>query len=137
MHRDLIIAGVLGALAFTAGASGAAQAQSLGPMRGVVTSMADQFALRLLALNYADRPERYTIRVFNPDFTEIPDARVSVRQVVVGAKGSTAVIVIVPFAQGEAEREVLVCSESEPVFTGQTGMMRGQVCGRYFGRRWR
>ena len=131
MHRCAILA--LLAVCF-AGAGAPAWAQALAPMRGEARSLTDRFALQLRAVNYGEVADHYQFEVLNPDFSALPDARMDRRRVTVGANSSAGLIVLIPFEEGEDEREVLVCMERQPEL-GQPMMIRGQVCGRYFGRR--
>ena len=113
-------------------AGGAAEAQSLSPMRGQVVSFSDRFALRLTPGNPYDRPMTVTVAVYDEGFRPIRAAVLPARQTL-GPGHSGTVTVVVPFAEGR-ERRVRVCARARPV--GTTGArIVTEVCGRYRGTR--
>ncbi|KQT53171.1 hypothetical protein ASG43_19120 [Aureimonas sp. Leaf454] len=117
------------ALAATTGTAGA---QSMSPMRGVVDSFTEGFALRVYPSNPYDQRIRVEIKVYDQDFHEVR-ADVRPADFTLAAGASRKVTVVVPFA-GVADRKVRVCTESIP-FPNQQTQIRTQVCGKFLGRR--
>lgn len=125
--RQTIVSGLFAVLL-----TSSADAQSLSPMRAVVTSMADQFAVRVFPGNPYAKRVQITIKVFDQNFREIR-AQVRPRVFFVEAGGRRPVTVVVPF-EGRFSRKVRICAETTPYLEKQT-RLRGQVCGRFLGRR--
>lgn len=115
--------------------SGAA-AQAMSPMRGQVKSFTDSFALKVYPANPYKHRIRVEVKVYDQDFNEVTNAKVSPAQFTLGGNSGRQVTVIVPFVN-EANRKVRVCTESIP-FPGQgktTTNIKAQVCGKFLGER--
>lgn len=112
--------------------AGAANAQSLSPMRAAVTSMSDQFAIRIYPGNPYEKRVQIKIKVYDHNFREVP-AVIRPRDPFVEAGGRRPVTVIIPF-EGRYSRKIRICAESTPYLQKQA-RLKGQVCGRYIGRR--
>ncbi|WP_082143730.1 hypothetical protein [Nitratireductor soli] len=120
----------LAALAVFASAS-SADAQSMTPMRGEVTSFTDEFAIRVFPSNPYKRRIDVAVRVYDANFKPVA-ARISPPEMSLGGGASRGVLVVVGF-EGQAERRVRVCTESIP-FPGTKMSVRTQVCGRFIAR---
>lgn len=106
----------------------AAHAQSVTPMRGAVTSFADEFALRITVGNPYPRATYFDVRVYDENFQPI-EAIVSPPNLKMPPDETTLVSVRVPF-NGGSTRKVRVCAEGMFANANQSGV-RTQVCGRY------
>ena len=106
-----------------------ADAQALSPMRKLITSYSDQFAIRVHPKNPYSHRIRMEIRVYDTNFQLTP-ARVSPRSMLMGAGTSRPVTVIVPFL-GKREKRVRICAESIP-YSNQPTMIKAQVCGKFY-----
>lgn len=120
----------LALLATTAPAHG----QAITPMRGVVKSATDQFAIRVNPANPYPGRIRVEVNVYDEHFQPIA-ARVSPSSVLLAASASRSVLVVVPF-EGKSERKIRICAESIP-FTDNAQRIRTQVCGRFLAQRYR
>jgi hypothetical protein len=109
-----------------------AAAQSMSPMRGEVTSFADEFAVRVYPANPYGTAIRAEIRVYDQDFRPIA-AQVIPQSFTLASEDSRAVLVVIPF-DGRAVRKVRICTESVPFPSEQT-QIRAQICGRFLGQR--
>lgn len=107
-------------------------AQSLSPMRAQVTSIADQFAIRVYPGNPYNKRVKINIKVYDHNFQEIR-AIIQPRDLYLAAGQRRSVTVIIPF-EGRFSRKIRICAETTPYLQNQA-RLRGQVCGRYFGRR--
>jgi hypothetical protein len=125
MERTAIIAAVGLAIALSLPAS----AQSLSPMRQVVTSFTDEFAIRVFPKNPYRHRIRMEVRVYDQNFRLIP-AHVSPKVMLMGAGSSRPVTVVIPFG-GKEEKRVRICAESIP-FTNRPQIIKAQVCGRFY-----
>ena len=129
----------LGSLTILAMLSITAQAQSVTPMRGTVTSFTDEFAMRIFPTNPYSQRIPIEIHVYDQDFYEI-DARISPSKFILPAGGSRKVTVVIPF-DGLTERRVRICTESVPFprqsfsIPQQQTTIRTQICGRFIGQR--
>lgn len=109
-----------------------ANAQSMTPMRGEITSYSDEFAIRVFPRNPYNRRINVSVRVYDADFKPIP-ARISPPTASLGGGASRSVLVVVGF-DGLSERRVRICTESIP-FPGTKMSVKAQVCGRFIARR--
>nr|WP_051913753.1 hypothetical protein [Nitratireductor basaltis] len=108
------------------------QGQAMTPMRGEITSYADEFAVRVAPHNpYRHRIE-VAIRVYDEKFRPIR-ARVSDSRIGLAGGATRRVLVIVPF-EGTRNRRVRICAESIP-YPKATTRIRAQICGRFMARR--
>ncbi|WP_127520120.1 hypothetical protein [Mesorhizobium sp. Z1-4] len=106
--------------------------QSMSPMRGVVTSFTDVFAVRVHPANPYGHRIRVEVRVYDQDFAPVA-ARITPSSFMLGGQASRPVLVIVPF-EGAASRKVRICTESVP-FPGQQTQIKAQICGKFLARR--
>lgn len=106
--------------------------QSMSPMRGVVTSFTDAFAVRIYPANPYGHRIRVEVRVYDQDFAPVA-ARVQPPVFMLGGQASRPVLVIVSF-EGAASRKVRICTESVP-FPGQQTQIKAQICGKFLARR--
>ena len=128
-----LASGALGCAALFAVATTDANAQSLTPMRGKVTSFTDRFAVRVSPGNPYDKPKRFGIRVYDEAFRRVGSAHVAPERFVIGANSKRSVLVIVPF-EGRRVRRVRICAEILP--SPNSGLsLRTRVCGRFIARR--
>lgn len=109
-----------------------ANGQALSPMRQVVNSTMDSFALRVTPKNPYKHRIRMEVKVYDHNFKLTP-AHVSPKSFMMGAGGSRRVTVLVPF-NGERQRRIRICAESIP-YTNQPTLIRAQVCGRFLANR--
>ena len=114
------------------GSTGAAQAQSMSPMRGEVRSFSDEFAIRVTPANVYQHRIQVEVRVYDERFAPVA-ARVHPATMTLGPNGSRRVVVMVPF-DGAKQRRVRVCTESVP-FASKTQQVRTQICGRFLATR--
>lgn len=127
-----IISGVCAAAFSLALLPSLATAQALSPMRGVVSSFTDTFAVKVFPANPYTHRIRVEIRVYDQDFNPVK-ARVSPANFTLGGNTSRPVTVLIPF-DGASERKVRVCAESVP-FPGKTSNIKAQICGKFLGQR--
>ena len=114
--------------AFAISADGCAQAQSLTPMRKVVRSFANEFAVRVTVGNPYASPVAFEVKVYDEAFRPIP-ARVNFPVLKIAANDTRMVTVVVPFGDGP-QRKVRICAEG--LFgTDKGSKVRTQVCGRF------
>ncbi len=113
-------------------ASFGANAQSMSPMRGEITSFENSFAVRVYPGNPYGHRIRVEVKVYDQHFVPI-EAEILPPSVLLGADSSRPVLVVVPFA-GSKQRKVRICTESIP-FPGQGTQIRAQICGRFLARR--
>jgi len=106
--------------------------QSMSPMRGVVTSFTDVFAVRVHPANPYGHRIRVEVRVYDQDFAPVA-ARITPSSFMLGGQASRPVLVIVPF-EGAASRKVRICTESVP-FPDQQTQIKAQICGKFLARR--
>jgi hypothetical protein len=106
--------------------------QSMSPMRGVVTSFTDAFAVRIYPANPYGHRIRVEVRVYDQDFAAVA-AQVQPSVFMLGGQASRPVLVIVPF-DGAMSRKVRICTESVP-FPGQQTQIKAQICGKFLARR--
>lgn len=114
------------------GASTAATAQSMTPMRGQVGSVTDKFAVRVFPMNPNQHRARFEVKVYDENFAPVP-AIVSPPATIISPNGSRNVLVVVPF-EGRKQRKVRICTESIAAANATT-RLRTQVCGRFIGYR--
>ncbi|MCB1387372.1 MAG: hypothetical protein KDJ80_15650 [Nitratireductor sp.] len=113
-----------------------AAAQAMSPMRGQVKSFTDTFALKVYPANPYKHRIRISVKVYDQDFREVTDARVSPADFTLGGNSDRQVTVLVPFDGGKT-RKVRVCTESIP-FQGmstKTTNIKAQICGKFLGER--
>jgi hypothetical protein len=127
-----IISGVCATLFSLALLPASADAQALSPMRGVVSSFTDTFAVKVFPANPYTHRIRIEIRVYDQDFNPVK-ARVSPANFTLGGNTSRPVTVLIPF-DGASARKVRVCAESVP-FPGKTSNIKAQICGKFLGQR--
>jgi len=125
----LLQAALLAAAALCAVPAGA---QSMTPMRGSVSSLTDEFAVRVFPRNPYRHPIEVAVRVYDEHFRPV-EARVSPPFMKLGGGASRPVVVVVDFGP-EKERRVRICTESVPFPEGKT-RIRAQICGRFLARR--
>lgn len=101
-------------------------------MRAQVTSMGDQFAIRVYPGNPYKHRLQFKIKVYDQYFREIP-AIVRPHDPYIAGGAKRPVLVIVPFGE-KFSKKIRICSQSIPFVSSQS-QLRGQVCGRYIGRR--
>ena len=106
--------------------------QSMSPMRGVVTSFTDVFAVRVHPANPYGHRIRVEVRVYDQDFAPVA-ARITPSSFMLAGQASRPVLVIVPF-EGAASRKVRICTESVP-FPDQQTQIKAQICGKFLARR--
>jgi P pilus assembly chaperone PapD len=107
-------------------------AQSVSPMRGVVKSFADQFAVRVSVGNPYTKALTFDVRVYDENFAPV-NAVIYPSSMKVGA-GDTRQATIRILFNGQAQRKIRVCAEG--LFgKEQTNLVRTQVCGRFLGLR--
>jgi hypothetical protein len=109
-----------------------ASGQSMSPMRGVVTSFTDAFAIRVYPANPYDHRIRVEVRVYDQDFAPVA-AQVQPSSFTLGGQAARPVLVIVPF-EGAVSRKVRICTESVP-FPGRQTQIKAQICGKFLARR--
>lgn len=109
-----------------------AASQSMSPMRGVVTSFTDAFAVRIYPANPYKHHIRVEVRVYDQNFAPVA-AQVIPPAFQLGGQASRPVLVIVPF-DGTTSRKVRICTESVP-FPGQQTQIKAQICGKFLARR--
>ncbi len=113
-----------------------AAAQAMSPMRGQVKSFTDSFALKVYPANPYKHRIRVEVKVYDQDFREVKEARVSPANFTLGGNSDRQVTVMIPFAQANT-RKVRVCTESIP-FPGQGTTktnIKAQICGKFLGER--
>lgn len=120
------------AVALAAIAAPPAAAQSMTPMRGKVSSMSDEFALRVTPRNVYDRPIVFEMKAYDENFRPIR-AAIAPARFAVGPQGARSVTVLVGF-DGRAERKVRICAESVP-FPEKNSLIRTRICGRFVASR--
>ena len=106
--------------------------QSMSPMRGVVTSFTDVFAVRVHPANPYGHRIRVEVRVYDQDFAPVA-ARITPSSFMLAGQASRPVLVIVPF-EGATSRKVRICTESVP-FPDQQTQIKAQICGKFLARR--
>ncbi|MBN7763584.1 hypothetical protein JYP52_20805 [Nitratireductor aquibiodomus] len=106
--------------------------QSMSPMRGVVRSYTDSFAVRVYPQNPYSHRIDVAVRVYDAEFRPVK-ARVTPQIFTLGAKQSRPVVVVVNF-EGERERRVRICTESIPFPEAHLGM-KAQICGKFIAHR--
>ncbi|WP_011580644.1 MULTISPECIES: hypothetical protein [Chelativorans] len=109
-------------------------AQSMTPMRGVITSFADEFAVRVFPRNTYRHQVEVAVRVYDENFRPVR-ARTSPSTMMLTGGASRPVVVVIPF-EGMSERRVRICTESIP-FPDGTTRIKAQICGRFLARRLR
>nr|WP_040489234.1 hypothetical protein [Fulvimarina pelagi] len=109
-----------------------ANAQSMSPMRQVVNSFTDTFAVRVYPANPYSKPINVSVRVYDQNFRPVA-ASVAGRNFTLPGNGSRQILVLVPF-DGQRERKVRICTESVP-FPNQQTQIKAQICGKFLGRR--
>lgn len=109
-----------------------AQAQSLTPMRGEITSYTDSFALRVHPHNPYRHRIQVAVRVYDEHFDPVA-AIIQPSQMMLGGGMSRPVLVRVGF-EDKPSRRVRVCAESIP-FPNEDTRIKAQVCGRFIARR--
>ncbi|WP_336068216.1 hypothetical protein [Nitratireductor rhodophyticola] len=127
MHK-LTLAALIAVCAATTPAS----SQSMSPMRGVVRSFTDSFAVRVQPRNPYKHRIGVTVRAYDADFRPI-EASISPSDFSLGAGASRSVLVVLSF-DGARERRVRICTESAP-FPGKGVGMRAQICGKFIAYR--
>jgi hypothetical protein len=127
-----IISGVCATLFGLALLPSSVGAQALSPMRGVVSSFTDTFAVKVFPANPYTHRIRIEVRVYDQDFNPVK-ARVSPANFTLGGNMSRPVTVLIPF-DGASERKVRVCAESVP-FPGKTSNIKAQICGKFLGQK--
>ena len=113
-----------------------AAAQAMSPMRGQVKSFSDAFALKVYPANPYEHRIRVEVKVYDENFREVKDARVSPANFMLGGNSDRQVTVMVPF-EGANTRKVRVCTESIP-FLGMSNNktnIKAQICGKFLGER--
>ena len=130
MGAGRVLRGLVTAMA--ALASGQAQAQSMTPMRGEITSFVDEFVVRVVPYNPYQHRIQVEVRVYDAHFRPVK-ARISPARMMLGSGSSRPVTVVVGF-DGARERRVRICTESVP-FPNEKTRIRAQVCGRFLARR--
>jgi hypothetical protein len=122
-----VVAAIFGS-AIAASSANFGMAQSITPMRQVVRSFADDFALRVTVGNPYPVRLAFEVKVYDEAFRPIA-ARVNLPVVRISANDTRIVTVVVPF-ENEPQRKVRICAEG--LFGGTTGSkVRTQVCGRF------
>ena len=116
---------------FCAGVTPAA-AQSLTPMRGMITSYSDEFALKVYPRNPYPHSIKVDIRAYDQDFRPI-EAMIWPSSIQLAPNAAKPVTVMISF-QNLLERRVRVCVESIPVATEQS-QIKAQICGKFLARR--
>jgi hypothetical protein len=107
-------------------------AQSVTPMRQVVKSFSDNFAVRIIVGNPYTHKVPFDVKVYDETFQPVV-ARISPATVSIGANGARNVTVIVGF-NGRPERKIRICAEG--LFgPANATKIRTQVCGRYLAQR--
>lgn len=109
-----------------------ALAQAMTPMRGVVTSFADEFAVRVHPFNPYKHRIRVVVKVYDEKFRPV-SAVVAPAEMVLGAGSSRSVTVSVGF-QGQPVRRVRICTESVP-FPNARQLIKAQTCGKFLAKR--
>lgn len=109
-----------------------ALSQSMSPMRGVVTSFAEHFAVRVHPANPYEHSIHVLVRVYDQDFAPVA-AKITPSSFLLGGQASRPVLVVVPF-EGAVSRKVRICTESVP-FPGQQTQIKAQICGKFLARR--
>lgn len=120
------------ALAANSALSGIANAQTMTPLRQMVTSYEDRFAIKVNPKNPYKHRIDMVVRVYDENFRLIK-ARVTPRRMKLGAGGSRPVTVMVPF-EGKSSRKIRICAESTP-FPKQKTKIKARVCGRFMAKR--
>ncbi|WP_159586629.1 hypothetical protein [Chelativorans xinjiangense] len=115
-------------------AASQAQAQSMTPMRGEITSFTDDFAVRVSPYNPYPHRIQVEVRVYDEHFRPVA-AKVSPGRIMLGSRASRPVVVVVKF-DGRGQRRVRVCTESVP-FPHEKTRIKAQICGRFIARRLR
>ncbi|WP_246249194.1 hypothetical protein [Chelativorans alearense] len=115
-------------------AASQAQAQSMTPMRGEITSFTDDFAVRVSPYNPYPHRIQVEVRVYDEHFRPVA-AKVSPGRIMLGSRASRPVVVVVKF-DGAGQRRVRVCAESVP-FPHEKTRIKAQICGRFIARRLR
>ncbi len=111
-----------------------AQAQSLHPMRAVVKSFSDTFAVRVFPGNPYRGRLPVEVRVYDQNFQPIK-ARIAPARAIIGAESKRSVLVEVPF-NGASQRKIRICAEAVPMKAGNQSI-RTQVCGKFLAKRLR
>ena len=109
-----------------------AEAQTMSPMRGNVSSFSDSFAVRVYPANPYTHRIKIEIKVYDQDFRQV-DAGVTPSSFMLGSEASRGVLVVVPF-DGANERKVRICTESIP-FPNEQTQIKAQICGKFLGQR--
>jgi hypothetical protein len=120
------------ALLVLAGTTSQASAQALSPMRQLVNSYSDVFAVRVTPKNPYQHRIRMEVRVYDHNFNLIK-ARVSPRSMMLGAGAGRTVTVMVPF-EGKTKKRVRICAESVP-FPRHKTKLKARVCGKFLATR--
>ena len=118
----------LAALAISAGA---AHAQALVPMKGVVQSQGKLAKVRVQAFNPYRKRMRMEVKVYDADFRQVR-ALVAPWGFGIGENQWRAINVAVPF-NGRRKRRLHVCVEARP-FAKASQSVRTRVCGKFIAR---
>lgn len=110
----------------------AASSQAMTPMRQMVTSYDNQFAIKVTPKNPYKHRIKMVMRVYDENFRLIK-ARVIPRTINMGAGSSRPVTVTVPF-EGKSQRKIRICAESTP-YPNQKTKIKARVCGRFLAER--
>ena len=129
--KAVIAMAIVWAVIITNGAnSNVAQAQSIDPMLGKITSSQDFFSVRVKPGNPYEKRMKMFVGVYDHEFKPVK-ARVTPQNFTVRAKDTRTVLVKIPFG-GRKSRRVRICAETYP-FGRKTGSMRTRVCGKFLG----
>ncbi len=109
-----------------------ANAQSMSPMRGEISSFADRFAVRVFPANPYSHKIKVKVAVYDQDFFPVEGATVTPQEFLLGGGISRPVLATIPF-DGNKERKVRICTESIP-FPNQQTQIRTQICGKFLGQ---
>ena len=114
------------------GASITANSQAMSPMRKVIVSYTDQFAVKVYPQNPYQHRIKMEVRVYDENFQLTP-AHVSPQSMLIAGGASRPVTVIVPF-QGVKQKRVRICTESIP-YQNQPTLIKVRVCGKFLAKR--
>jgi len=135
--KAITLASYLGCAVTTALLPSQAAAQAMSPMRGEVKSFTDSFALKVYPANPYKHRIRIEVKVYDQDFREVTNARVSPANFTLGGNSDRQVTVMVPF-DGAKSRKVRVCTESIPFPAGMGNKkqnIKAQICGKFLAER--
>lgn len=110
-----------------------AQAQSMSPMRGKVTSFTDTFAVKVFPANPYNHRIKVEVKVYDADFRPIA-AMVSPSSLLLAGNSSRQVTVMVPFGPDQLKR-VRICTESIPLAQFGQNNIKAQICGKFIAQR--